>query len=392
MVMSYSLAVVSNVVECGSNDNTCVKVKYKNFVDKVDYLMKNSIVVDSCHFTNEEMWVLVEMCDEYPKKRFGEANIYNSLILAKDDLVVFSTNEENPSLVGSQPMYGNPERLWNNIINIAIKMGAVDDLAEVVAAMRGVPYFLCEMNELTGENRFIMDFTPSYSITLGMEGLLNLPSTPRIVGKHCGYHASSKSLVADLQLGQMMLMSMFNVVEHLAAFGIFGVPSGSVRTDPFFDSNVRKYGLRCEAERDNTVLHEWKGFRGVPFFLTMMGNLKNVAVALAGEIRDGVYSHLRPQLLHALPFSRCHYATWGTIRGYNNPEFEFPKQEKVKAFAWVMGLTKKVPLVGFNAVGQLFSESLSDEELKLTVLADGAYDLCFTHKINSHVLQAIKFF
>jgi len=220
--------------------------------------MKNSIVVDSCHFTNEELWVLVEMCDEYPKKRFGEANIYNNLILAKDDLVVFSTNEENASLDGSQPVYGNPERLWNNIINIAIKMGAVDDLAEVVAAMRGVPYFLREMNELTGENSFIIDFTLSYSITLGMEGLLNLPSTPRIVGRHSGYHATSKSLVADLQLGQMMLMSVFNVVENLAAFGILGVPCGSVRTDPFFDCNVRKYGLRCEAERDNTVLHEWK--------------------------------------------------------------------------------------------------------------------------------------
>jgi len=62
----------------------------------------------------------------------------------------------------------------------------------------------------------------------------------------------------------------------------------------------------------------------------MMGNLKNVAVALAGEIRDGVYSRLRPQLLHALPFSRCHYTTWGIIKGHNDPEFEFPKQEKVK--------------------------------------------------------------
>jgi len=58
-----------------------------------------------------------------------------------------------------------------------------------------------------------------------------------------------------------------------------------------------------------------------------------------------------------------------------------------------MGLTKKVPLVRFNAAGQLFNESLSKEELKFTVLADGTYDLCLvTHKINSHVLQAIKFF
>lgn len=38
-------------------------------------------------------------------------------------------------------MRGLPERLWNNIVNIAIKMGVVDDLREVVAGMRGLPFF-----------------------------------------------------------------------------------------------------------------------------------------------------------------------------------------------------------------------------------------------------------
>lgn len=163
----------------------------------------------------------------------------------------------------------------------------------------------------------------------------------------------------------MMLMSVFNVVENLGAFGIFGVPSGSVKTDPYFNSNLSNWGLRREEDDNNSVMHEWKGFRGIPFFLAMRGNLKNVAVALAGEIQNGVCSRLRPQLLHTLPFSRCRNTTWGIIRGHKILElFSMPsKQEKVKqtsllkAFAWVTGLTKKVPMVGLNAVGQLFKES-----------------------------------
>ncbi|GAU14372.1 hypothetical protein TSUD_249100 [Trifolium subterraneum] len=76
---------------------------------------------------------------------------------------------------------------------------------------------------------FIVDVPLSYSVTLGLEGIHRL----RIV-RHSGYHATSKSLVADLQLGQMMLMSVFNIVEQLGAFGIIDVPSGNARTDPFF--------------------------------------------------------------------------------------------------------------------------------------------------------------
>jgi hypothetical protein len=42
-----------------------------------------------------------------------------------------------------------------------------------------------------------------------------------------------------------------------------------------------------------------------------------------------------------------------------------------------MGVTKKVPKVGFNAAGQLFNWSMSSEELKFMVLAgNGMYDWC----------------
>ncbi|PNY04284.1 hypothetical protein L195_g000701 [Trifolium pratense] len=265
-------------------------------------------------------------------------------------------------------------------------MDAVDDLAEVVSGMRGLPYFLRETNQLTGADCFIVDVPLSYSITLGLEGI----HRPRIV-RHSGYHATSKSLVADLQLGQMMLMSVFNVVEQLGAFGIIGVPSGNVRTDPYFNTNVMGFGLKSENESNNSLLQEWKEFRGVPFFLGMSGNLKDVAVALAGEIRDGVYTRLRPQLLHAISFSRYHDTTWGTIRGYKRPELEF---SILDALAWVMGVTKKVPKVGLNAVGQHFNGSVSTEELKFMVLAaNRTYDLCMvTHKLNGRVLKVKNFY
>jgi hypothetical protein len=65
----------------------------------------------------------------------------------------------------------------------------------------------------------------------------------------------------------MMLMIVFNIVEQLGAFGIIGVPSGNARTGPFFDSNVRGFGLKSENESNNSLLQEWKEFRGVPFLL-----------------------------------------------------------------------------------------------------------------------------
>lgn len=59
--------------------------------------------------------------------------------------------------------------LWANSL-------CIEDLTEVVAAMRGVPYFLCETNKLTGEDCFMLDFPLSYSANLAMEGIIKLPS------------------------------------------------------------------------------------------------------------------------------------------------------------------------------------------------------------------------
>jgi hypothetical protein len=56
-------------------------------------------------------------------------------------------------------------------------LDVIDDLAEVVAGMRGLPYFLREANQLSGEYCFIVDVTLSYSVILGLEGI----HRPRIV-------------------------------------------------------------------------------------------------------------------------------------------------------------------------------------------------------------------
>ncbi|PNY04285.1 hypothetical protein L195_g000702 [Trifolium pratense] len=106
----YSLAVTSNLIGYLYHDIACGKVKHKSLFDEMDYMSKSIVAVDSCQFTTEEMWVLIEMCDMYPKRRFGQANIYNNLILAKDDLVIF-TDEENVDFVSPPHMCGNPKRL-----------------------------------------------------------------------------------------------------------------------------------------------------------------------------------------------------------------------------------------------------------------------------------------
>ena len=393
MTMSYNLAVSSGRTEYEFDDLKYIKADESKPSNRVVYLMKQGVVINECHFTKEEMWVLVEMCDEYPKKRFGDANIYNNISVAKDDLVVFT---DNPGVsYGDQPGYGSPERLWSDIVNIAMKFGALDDLAEVVRSMRGVPGLLREVNELTGRDCFMIDYPRSYSVELAIAGLeIN---TPRVT-RHSGYYATGKCLVADLLMSKMMVMSVYNVIEELGAFSCVGMPSGKADKDELFNSTLLNRGVKSENEEENCLLQEWRGIRQGKMCVGFGGKLKDMAIGMANEIRSGKYDRLRPQLLHSLPYSRCRNTTWGTIRGWKFKEFSFSTSRAqrimetslLRAYCWMMGVTSTVPKVGMNHIGAAFNEVLSNAEVKFTLLAGGEYELVLVrNKLNGVFLPRV---
>lgn len=379
MTMGYNLAVTSGSQNCSYSELSGKIRRNISAEQKISTLMRHKIVVDECHFTREELWLLAEMCSPYPKKRYGDRNIYSGIVMEGDDLVILA---DDPNFhMGNQPGYCSPERMWADVISIAIKMNAMEDLAEVVGGMRGVPKLLFEIRGLTYKEAFLLDFSKSYSIGMGVAGL---GLTTPIVNKNSGYYATSKCLLADYMLGQMMVMSMYNIAEQLAGFSTIGVPTGNAGQDKFFSSLLRQMGLKHESEENNALLQEWRGVRGGPFPVSAGGMLKDCVLRLTDEVRNGDSSRLRPQLLHALPFSRCADTTWGTIRGWDYPDYDFAtgREQKLrnnillKAFTWVMGVTTKVPKVGWNALGTMFMETLSNEEVKFCQLASGYYDLC----------------
>ncbi|VFQ89890.1 unnamed protein product [Cuscuta campestris] len=114
------------------------------------------------------------MCNEYPSKRFGPANIYNNLSLAAaDDLVLLCDDRFHQ---GEDPGYGSPELMWNDIVNIALELKALDDLGHVVSSFRGVPGILRSVNRWSGEDSFPLEYPLSFSISLGVKSTFSINS------------------------------------------------------------------------------------------------------------------------------------------------------------------------------------------------------------------------
>ncbi|VFQ72216.1 unnamed protein product [Cuscuta campestris] len=255
MAQSFNLAVTSGRTKYKFNALAAKMYRNPKPSTKLAKLMKNSLVVDVAHFTREQVWLIVEMCNEYPAKRFGPANIYNNLSLAADDLVLFCDDWFQQ---GEDPGYGSPELMWNDIVNIALKFEALDDLGHVVSSFRGVPGILRSVNRWSGEDSFPLEYPLSFSISLGVKSTYSI--TPAVTG-YADYFATSKCLVADLLLSQMMVLSFFNVIEDIGGLGSLCVPTGNAKTDALFNSVLRNHGLSSEVDGDNCIYEEWKAIR-----------------------------------------------------------------------------------------------------------------------------------
>jgi hypothetical protein len=392
MLQSYNLAVSSGNVAFTNARVSARILEGVSPTQKIAFLMLGKIVVDASHFTREELWLLMEMASAYPLVKYGADNIYNNIKMAEDDLVIFV---ETGFQGGTKPGFGSPERLWNDLVQIAIKFNALEDLAEVVQDFRGLPGMMKVISESTGKRLFSLEYPKSYCVSLGIS---NINYTHTVVTEFGGYFATTKSLVADLLLTQMMKMSVYNVIEELGGLGTLGVPSGDAETDPLYNSHLRTMGIKNEGEDDSCILAEWMAVRSGKTCITTSGKLKTYVDRVTRELRAGRSDFLRPQLLFALPYSYCKNTTWGTIRGWRFHQFDMLDKRStrlktnsiLKAYTWVMGVSTDLPKVGVNGIGAKYEEQLSNDEMSFIQLAGGDYAIKMVrHRIVGDLLPRI---
>ena len=378
MVMSFNLATVSKVTKLRFNRlraKVCYNVTPR---DRMHLIVSKKIVVDAKMFTPTEVWMLAEMAGKYPNRRYGERNIYNSIFMEEDELYFFT--DKSPGSVICDTGAGSPERLWNTLLSLAIKLDALDDLKIVISEFRGMPGMLRSLKDWTDKDDFCLEYPLSYSIILALDGALEKKPT---IQKHSNYFATSKCLVADLLLSKMMEMSVFNLIEEAGALGSIGCPSGAPSADPFLDCIFRQFGLKLDQEGDNMLLDEWRAITSTSTPVMFVGYLRKLALLMAAAIKRGEAGFLRPQLLHALPYSRCKNTTWSAVRGWKFQSFNFEddrdkrinNNQMTKGYTWVMGVSDDVPKIGLNAAGQQLLERLSLEEMKFTQCASGEYEI-----------------
>ncbi|KAM3326904.1 hypothetical protein P3S67_002030 [Capsicum chacoense] len=409
MLMAYNLAVISDVYSYRYSYTTVELVAGVSPDSKLNLLMMEDIVIDVAHFSPNEVALMVEMSCEFPTRRYRPANTYNNIKMSKDN-VTFISDDINYQLPQNME-YGSPAMMWMNLLNIAIKFHALDDLREVIRDFRGVPGMLRDVSQCGNQTCFTVSYPRSCSISTAVD---SLDAQFPVVLRNSGYYATSKCVVVDYLLSNMLRMSCYNLIEQSGAYnfieesGYFvnlGCPFDGTLNDPFFVFNLLNYGLGSDIQEDNSLLQEWYGIKNCIMPVSFGGKLKDMVVKMAHRIRSGETSFLRPLLLHPLPYSASRNTTWAVVHGLRNcavvhelRNFDFESTQRlngilkqyqmIKAYAWVMGVSdtlRKVRYNRCNPLGEVCIDSLTLEESKFIPLVLGEYDIDIKHMLDTEL-------
>ncbi|KAM3356729.1 hypothetical protein P3S68_023443 [Capsicum galapagoense] len=388
MLMAYNLAVISDVYSYRYNYTTAELVAGVSPDSKLNLLMMEDIVIDVAHFSPNEVALLVEMSCEFPTRRYRPANIYNNIKMSKDN-VTFISDDINYQLPQNME-YGSPDMKWMNLLNIAIKFHALDDLREVIRDFRGVPGMLRDVSQWGNQTCFTVSYPRSCSISTAVD---SLDAQFPVVLRNSGYYATSKCVVVDLLLSNMLRMSCYNLIEQSGAYnfieesGYFvnlGCPFDGTLNDPFFVLNLLNYGLGSDIQEDNSLLQEWYGIKNCIMPVSFGGKLKDMVVKMAHRIRSGETSFLRPLLLHSLPYSASRNTTWAVVHGLRNwavvhelRNFDFESTQRLN------GILKQYQMIKAYAWGD--GSYLTLEESKFIPLVLGEYDIDIKHMLDTEL-------
>lgn len=380
LMCDYNLAAASKHKTREFDPDWGVTAKHNvKSVERMMLMAVYDLVVDADIFTPSERTLLSLMCAEYPTVKYAGDNVYNSIQMEEDKIVWVSDRQVT---VDKGYSFGSPDRMYNDMMEIANKMGCLEDMREAFRDMRGLPFIVDKVSEFSGRTVFPMKYPTSYCMrsALGERDCWYTQMTER-----SNYLSTTKALVAELLLGECFAYSAFAVSEELGAYGRVGCLTGDHVSDPVFNSNCRDYGLKHEDERVNALLQEWRGLKNAPMPIGFRGSLKKYVVNLAaalGQKTLNIKDFCIPPVAFEIPFSVCKNTAWGLVKGYNpkkqrwlDGDEELTNNAKGQAFKFMMGVRDKIPLVGYNSYGARLNEVSSLKETEFDAGGGGEYTI-----------------
>lgn len=378
LLCDYNLAAASRYKKRAIKSDWGVSAKHNiTSVQRMMLMSVSDLVVDADVFTPSERSLLSLMCASYPTVKYAGDNVYNSIRMKEDPIIWVS---EGQVTVNKEYSFGSPDRMYHDMMEIANKMGCLEDMRTVFRDMRGLPFLLDKISEYSGRTEYPLKYPKSYCMrnALGERDNWTTHITART-----NYMSTTKALIAELLLGEALAFGLYTVSEQLGAYGRVGCLTGDHDSDPVFNSNCRDYGLKHEDERVNRVMQEWRAAKNCSIIVGFRGSIKKALISMAGAIHRKeikVSDFSIPQVGFELPFSTCKNTSWATIKGYN-PKIkrradgfgEVKMNAEGQAFKFMMGVRTAVPLVGYNSVGARMNEVQSLAEVEFDAGGGGEY-------------------
>lgn len=374
-LMDYNLSHVSCVTE---REEGVLLVNTIPMIDAdmmLSAIVEFDVAVDSFNLTPSEATMLGMMGDAYPCVKYAGSNIYNSLSMDADNLVIYSANEIE-MLEGYD--FGSPDDMYNVIVNLACKLDCLDEMRIVFKELRGLPGMLHRVCAATNRDCLTLRYPTSLNYKLAL-GEAN--SWCDYIDRPSNYYSTTKCLIADILISDAIECVAFNEMSKIGAFGVIGCPTNDSDSDPVLQSNMRDHGYKHDNPKVNEMLIEMSVVREATLIVSVQGVVKEWLSKRRDMCLNGYYDWC-PQLNFEIPTMAFGDTPFSVTRGMKiemgltkSPDEAVGDSSRLNCLMWCIGMTRRLPKVGMNAIGQHDVDLFTMQEHEEFMFADGEYRL-----------------
>lgn len=373
--MDYTLACTSGYTQRVERD---MLVRQKTFIkdsERLSAIIKHRIVVDAVHYSGDEIKLLCMMGNQFPCVEYSPGSIYSSFNMEDDDLIVLA--QEDINIKNGYDM-GSPTNMYNVLVGIANKLGAMEQLREVISSFRGIPRMARHMS-MSGLHELDLKYKKSNTLTTCLSERLQ----PEIrITESSGYFATSKNLIADLLMGDCLTQTVCNSMMSLGCLGTLSNPGKSSKSSPPFQSLLRDYGLKSDNPGENMVLQAWSVINSNDHPIVYAGSLKEFGEWITDRMKVDDYLGMLPMLNFEMTGQHAGSNPWAACRGVDinkkvwvDPNVKRSEHMRVESMLWIMGINDKIPRVGYNNMGVTKQSVHTSAAYDKIALCNGQYEL-----------------
>lgn len=315
-------------------------------------VINHDIVIDADLFTPEQISLLCLAGQQYPSVWYGgEDNIYNSVNMAADDLVMVS---DGPIHSDTSFTWGSPDRLYHMMWTVAQRLNAVSCLMYALETMRGK----CKMMSDIVDKTDCREVNAMIPLSYSMNTAFGQVREKQVITRMPGFFSTSLALVSDLMYGMVFKAVASCVSEALGAMGTV-VSSSTPKSNPTINGLMRDYGLQHTDAEDNFMLRNFEMFTRRPTQWDLGQHMKEYALSLAENVMLG-YDIELPAILLTVPSLTAVNTAFGLTRGWygGGHTLKMSKQERrdttdaLCAVGWMCSLRQCRPQVFRNRAGK----------------------------------------